>query len=221
MIKKLLILPWFGPYPEWLDQWVANMERLKPMGYDYLIFSSKKLFEQRVKEELGLDIDLQIGTGKAWDFRPAFGVLFKKEILGYDFYGHTDFDCVYGDVSKYEPDLENLDVWSNHYCYCAGPWTLYRNCYKIKNLFKECPEWKSKMLDYMPSGWIEMEYSKYLDTQHESGRVRRLYTHFQGKDPDIDTNLIYVDGKLYDTGDEIMMFHFNRHKKYPLPRYEI
>jgi hypothetical protein len=81
MTKKLFLIPWFGPYPEWLDQWVANMEYLRPFGYDYLIFSSLDLFKQRVRDKLKIEPVIYPASGKVWDYRPLFGVLFEEEII--------------------------------------------------------------------------------------------------------------------------------------------
>lgn len=223
MIKKLFIIPWFGEYPDYMNQWIANMEYLKPLGYDYLLVCSLKKFEQRVRERLGIEPCILSGTGKAWDYRPALGVLFEEEIKGYDYWGHTDFDCVYGDINKFMPDEElvKYDIWSNHHCYCAGPWTLYKNNEKINNLFRNCPDWKERMSECKATGWIEDGYSKMLDKLHENGEVNRLYTFYQGYDPSIDTNLSFKDGKLYDAGSEIMQFHFNRRKRFPLGEEEL
>jgi len=220
MLKKLMIICWFGPYPDYLHNWIANMEYLKPMGYDYLIFSNLELFEKRVRERLGIEPCIIPGTGKPWDYRAALGVLFEEEIKGYDYYGHTDFDCLYGEVNKWMPDdeLKRFDIWSNHHNYICGPWTLYKNNDFTKNIYKECPNWKKYMEDPTPSGWVEGEFSRVIDRLHSESKINRKYTFFQGYNPAIDTNLTFKNGVLYDLGQEIFMFHFNRSKpkKYPI-----
>lgn len=217
MIKKLFIICWFGPYPEELNRWVANMEYLKPYGYDYLIFSNLKLFEQRVREKLGIEPFIIEGTGKPWDYRGALGVLFEDEIKGYDYWGHTDFDCVYGDVNSFMPDTElvKYDIWSNHHNYICGPWTLYRNTETVNNIFRQCPDWKERMEEPKATGWVEAGFSEMVDKLHEEGKINRLYTFWQGYDPNIDFYIEFKDGKLYDGDASIMMFHYNRRKRLP------
>jgi hypothetical protein len=217
MIKKLMIVPYFGILPEWFDQWVANMELLKPLGYDYLLVTNLRLFEQRVRDKLGIEPNITPGTGKVWDYRCAFGVLFEEEIKGYDFWGHTDFDVVYGNVDKWVTDefLSELDVHSNHNTYVCGPWTLYRNKKEVNELFYNSPSWQRIMTEKEATGWVEMEFSRTL----ESSGLRYEYTFWQGKDPNIYQNLTYNKG-LFDEDEEIMMFHFNRHKIFPLKRNE-
>ncbi len=218
MIKKLFIVPFFGELPPWFDQWVANMELLKPMGYDYLLVTNLKLFEQRVRDKLGIEPNITPGTGKLWDYRPAFGVLFEDEIKGYDFYGHTDFDVVYGNVDKWVTDdfLKDLDVHSNHNTYVCGFWTLYRNKKAVRELFYNSPSWKIMMTRPGAVGWIEEEFSRTL----ENSGLRYKYTFWQAKDQDNDSNIRWNDG-LYDGADEIMTYHFRRTKRYPIKRHII
>lgn len=222
-LKKKFIINWFGEFPYWMDQWVANMEYLKPMGYDYEIFTSLNRFEERVEQKLGIEPLIKRGTGKPWDFRSALGLLYEEELKGYDYWGTTDFDCVYGDIEKFMTDeqLKKYDIWSNHHSYVCGPWTLYKNTPIVNNIFKECPEWKDILEDPTPTGWVEKGYSEKVDELHRMGKINRLYTFYQGHDPNIDTDLSFKDGKLYDGDDEIMTFHFNRHKRFPLMEGEL
>jgi len=210
-MKKIFLLPYFGEYPPWLDQWVANMEHL---DYDYKIFSNKKLFENRVREILNIEPYIIGGTGKVWDYRQALGVLYADEIKGYDCWGHTDFDCVYGDVDKYMP--KEWDIWANHVDYICGPWTLYKNTDKINNLFRLYDGWKDKMENPRITGWGEYEY-----TTVANANCNVAYTFYQTKSQDDFSQLRYENGKLYDGEDEVMMAHFRHVKVYPLDRYSV
>lgn len=205
---KLFIIPWFGKYPDWLDQWVANMELLKPKGYEYLIVSNLELFKKRVKEKLGIEANIIAGTGKVWDYRPMLGVLFEEELAGYDYWGHTDFDCVYGNVEKWEPP--EYEIWSNHDEYICGPWTLYQNTDKINNLFRKCG-WKKYLDTPEPTGWAEQEFSRRVEKKTDY-----RYTFHQTKDLN-QFDLSWHNG-LYDGDLEIMMCHFKRTKLWPLSK---
>jgi len=207
-LKKLLIVPYFGQLPEWYGKYE------KPEGYDLLLDQDLDGFKKRVKDVLGFDCPIEEGSGKVWDFRPTLGLLYAKELEGYDFWGHTDLDCVYGDVDKWVTDefLSNLDVHSNHSTYVCGCWSLYRNVPEVNNFFKKHPFWQDFMVEKTPNGWVETDFSRYL----ESSGLRYKYTFWQG-DPWADTfNLKKENGKLYQDGEEIMMFHFRKTKKWPL-----
>jgi len=220
MLKKLFLVPWFGDFPPWFEQYKANIAPLKELGYDWLFFTDREMFVNRVKKRLDLDINLQPGTSKSHDLRSAFGVLFKDELKGYDYWGITDLDCVYGRVDQFvsDRDLEPLDIWSNHVDYICGPWTLFKHRTKVNTMFARVPGWRDFMqhdTDH-PGRWTEQEFTRQVDHEHATGLIRRRYTHFQGKDPNIKENLAYNDGVLKDGDDEIMMFHFNRFKEWPL-----
>lgn len=229
MFRRLMITPWFGKLPDWFDQYLANIELLKPFGYDWLITTNLGLFKQRVKEKLGLECPIVPGTGKLWDYRASLGVLFEEELTGYEFWGHADFDCVFGRIDHFVPDakLAELDIWSNHADpkeryggYICGPWTLYRNVPKINTLFMRHPRWREILSDPTPIGWVEHHdgFTGIVDAAHNAGEIKRLYTMYQTADLNDGSTLRMVDGALYEgpgTGVERMMSHFKRTKTYP------
>lgn len=213
-LKKLLVCPYFGELPPWMPQFMENIRHLKEQGYDFLIDQNLEGFKKRVKDKLGIDCPIIPGTGKVSDFRAVLGVLYADEIKGYDFYGHCDFDMVFGDVSKWFPDSElaELDVWSNHGTYICGPFTLYRNIESVDNLYLKYPNWKEKLIYPETNGWVEEEYSRVLE---QSG-LRYRYSFFQGDPYTTTPNLTMIGDRLYQDGSEIPMFHFRRSKKWPL-----
>ena len=203
--KKIFILPFFGELPSWIDEWKENMKHL---NYDYIIDTDLDSFKARVKDILGIDCNIVEGTGKVWDYRPALGLLYAKEIEGYTHWGHTDFDCVYGDVDKYEP--AEYDIWSNHHNYIMGAWTIYKNTPEVNELFKKHDFWKVILSEENINAWAEKSFTDIVDTN-----CNIVYTHHQSKDPNNFNNLTYKKGKLYDGEDEIMMAHFRHTKVYP------
>lgn len=208
-LKKIFLMPFFGNLPEWYDKY-----RL-PDGYDMLIDQDIEGFKKRVKEKLGIDYPGLPGTGKVFDYRCTLGLLYEEEIKGYDFWGHTDFDCVYGHVDKWISDefLSGLDIHSNHHSYVNGCWSLYRNTHEVNNLFRKYQFWGEKMTSQKVNGWVEEEYSRLL----ESSGLRYKYTFWQGwpytTTPSLNKT---IDGRLFQDWEEIMMFHFRRSKKWPL-----
>ena len=206
-LKKIFIVPYFGELPEWYDKYKP------PKGYDLLLDQNIEGFKKRVKEKLGIDYPGTPGMGKVWDYRSALGYLYADEIKGYDFWGHTDFDCVYGDVDKWITDefLDKLDVHSNHNTYVMGAWALYRNCPEVNMLFLR-GDWFNHMTSRDITGWVENDFSRLL----ERSGLRYLYTFWQGNPYTSEPKLSKIDGKLYQDGEEIMMFHFRRNKVWPL-----
>ena len=211
-LRKVLIAPYFGEFPEWMQNFRA------PKGYDLLIDTDLEEFKIRVKTILGIDFPGEWGSPKVWDYRGALGLLYEEEIKSYDFWGTVDFDVVFGDVDKFVPDdmLMNLDVYSGHNKYVNGCFSLYRNSKEVRELFMRCEEWKEKMTDPTPSGWIENEYSRKLE---QSG-LRYKYAFDQGN-PWTDKPNLRKDGpalfqEISGEWFELAFFHFRHSKKWPL-----
>lgn len=211
-LKKILILPYFGEFPEWFDKYQA------PTGYTMLIDRDLEKFKERVRSKLGIEYPGVWGNPKVWDYRCALGLLYENEIKDYDFWGHADLDVVWGDLNKFVPDslLENLDVYSSHSEYVCGCFSLYRNSPFVNDLFKTSLNWREYMVHPEPNGWVEGEYSRIL----ERSGLRYKYDFPQGNPWDRDPKLRKADGVLeqviHDKWVEIGLFHFRHTKRWPL-----
>lgn len=79
--------------------------------------------------------DFQIALSapyKLCDLRPAYGLIFQEYISEYDFWGHCDFDMLFGNLRDFftEQKLETYDR-----IYCHGHLSVYKNCERINRLF--------------------------------------------------------------------------------------
>jgi len=217
-LTKVLICPFFGDLPPWYDHWLKNTERMREHGYDFLFDNEEDAFRDRVREILGIEAPPMWGHGKVWDFRPALGLLYADEIAGFDFWGHCDFDVVFGRVERWITDelLSDLDVFSNHATYISGPFSLYRNHPFVNALFLKTEEWRLVMQEPTPSGWAEKGFTAIVNHQHEILTIRRRFESWQTKDWDnFDTLRLTDDGRLMEGDTEVMLAHFRRTKQYP------
>lgn len=145
--KICLIVCWFGKFPEYFKLWETSCSYNKDV--DFIIFTDqdyKSSFKNIIVyksslEDMSLlfssklDLDVVIKSAyKFCDFRPAFGIVFADYLSKYDFWGHCDFDQVFGNISSFlNDDILNNFEKINH----NGHFTLYKNNYRINNLFKE------------------------------------------------------------------------------------
>lgn len=147
MKKILLICPYFGAFPNYFNltlnsikynptiDWLIITDITKQ--YDYpnnvkIINMKFEKLQKKVQSYFNFKINLN-APFKMCDFRPAYGVIFKEYLNGYDFWGHCDFDCIYGNLRKFLSD----DILSKHErIYCLGHMSLYKNNDKINNMFK-------------------------------------------------------------------------------------
>lgn len=207
-LKRMLICPYFGDFPPWMDKFEF------PKGYDSIIDTDLEKFKQRVGDVLGIKCPIEYGSPKVWDYRGSFGLLYKDELKGYKYYGHCDFDMVFGDVNKWFPDefIGQYDIISNHHSYVNGCFSLYSNIERVNTLFMQFPNWQIFLDKPHPNGWIEQEYSRLL----EHSMLPYKYCFYQGWPYTTTPNLRKEQERLYQDGEEIAMFHFRRSKKWPL-----
>ncbi len=218
MLKKILITPYFGKFPEWMDKFSP------PEGYDWLLDTDLETFKKRVRDKLGIEFPGVYGSPKVWDYRCALGFLYEEEIKGFDFWGTADFDVVWGDMNKFYPDsmLGKYDFISGHNTYMAGCFSLYRNISDVNELFFKPGFWQNILEDPKPSGWVEDYYSR---TVEESG-LRYKYTFHQGNPWDKEPILKRMGKGLFQDEDkrgiettvwtEVAFFHFRHSKRWPL-----
>lgn len=146
-MKKLMIVPWWGPLPEWVDRWRENTAWVTAQGHgwDFLLETDEVSIRSRV-ESLGVACPNLEGR-KLCDFKPALGEMYANEVADYDFWGHTDLDCVYGPLWDYVTDelLADCDVFANdpapHMC---GPFSLYRTA-TASHVFRQHSQWRKIM----------------------------------------------------------------------------
>lgn len=212
MSTKLLICPFFGDLPAFFPQWRESVRGLERYGYDVLVDQDLDAFNARCEKVLGFKSPIVPGTGKLWDFRCALGELYADEVADYDFWGHTDFDVVYGNPETFMPDevLAGVDIVSDEKSYIGGHWTLYRNCAPVNSVFRKCHNWRGYMTDPRPSGWVETDYTAGVK---QSGLRLKFIFGQASRDNEW---LSFVDGRLYQRGKEVLLAHFRDQKRWPL-----
>ena len=65
--------------------------------------------------------------------RPAYGLIFQDELMGYDFWGHVDLDVIFGNILKFIPDAT---LSTHDRILCRGALSIYRNIERVNHAFK-------------------------------------------------------------------------------------
>ena len=187
---------------------------------------------------LGRPVALEIPY-KLCDYRPMFGEIFSDELAGFDFWGHCDFDVVFGRIREVLPvqalvDFEKLLV--------RGNFSLYRNTDRMNSLFRHVvpdANWRSVvatnrgcrfdewlgiykiLLDrgipiYNESVIADIDPRYYdLRLTHTDGFVPQMLTQDQA------TGKLTLDRWLPDHGlvsEEKLLIHLQKRKFRPLPK---
>jgi hypothetical protein len=228
MLRKLMIRTWFGPLPPWTEQFKAHVERLKEFGWDFLIWNDFEEFRKRVELGTGVLIPEKLDTRKAGDYDPYNAVIFPDLIKGYDYWGHFNLDCVYGRLEKWIPDafLENCDIFANDPGQICGPFSVYRNCPNINELFKwgDPDVWRNNLKQGAFQGYDEIAFNTQVREAVALGHITAGWGFFQSHDhmtrghasyPHV---VIQKDGAILDLlqDREVMMYHFNQTRKWPV-----
>ncbi|WP_026889103.1 DUF6625 family protein [Clostridium beijerinckii] len=156
-MKTIFIVPYFGKLPRYFDLYLLSCSYNTEFtwifftddktSYDYpdnvkVVYTSlieiKKMFEEKLEMKISLDT-----AYKLCDYKVAYGFLFAEYIQDYDYWGYTDTDIIYGDLSKY---INNKLISSKYEkIFNMGHLTLYKNNSYTKNIFRVKTE---KSLDY-------------------------------------------------------------------------
>lgn len=239
MRKKVFLSPLFQfPIP-WMDQYIDNFNKLgedwhhfiftdldlKSRGNVTVVPMNNDQFASLVEQKTGVRPYVPAPSPKFGDTRPAFGKIFEDYIHDFDYWGHTDFDVVFGRVDRFITDelLEHCDIFSNDPDAINGIFSLYRNNEKVNNLFRDVPGWAEIFKDERYHAFDEQEYSELIRTLSAEGEILFIDKFWQEHDnqPLHKPEPILVmdlDGTLRNrnTGKEMMMFHFRRTKRWPL-----
>ena len=151
---------WYGNYPWYFPYYVHsclfnptidfyiitdNLDEItnKP---DNLIIIHKKLedIKKLASEKLGFQVSLDYPF-KLNDFKPAYGFLFPEIFQGYDYWGQSDLDLIYGNIRDFltEEMLNSYDYLSMRHDYTTGCFSLYKNSEKMNNFFMKSKDYKS------------------------------------------------------------------------------
>ena len=136
---------YFGRFDNYINLWIDSA--LKNPTIDFLVITDQSRIvnsnnikvinttlddvRKKIESKLGMDVSLK-RPYKLCDFKPAYGFIFNEYLKDYSYWGHCDFDLVWGDLryffEKYE--YKKYDKFLDR-----GHLTLYKNTDKINRLF--------------------------------------------------------------------------------------
>ena len=131
-----LVVPYFGQRPAYLPLVVRSMAANPDVSW--LLLTERPLtdvppnvavqqctFEdlaKRVQDNFDFAISLK-QPYKLCDFRPAFGEIFADELAGFEFWGHSDLDVIFGRIRDHLPAA----AFQADKILFNGNFSLYRN----------------------------------------------------------------------------------------------
>jgi len=175
--KILLIIPYFGTWPEYLNLYIQSCYYNKWLNILFLtdneiptkyppnikfIESSLKQISNLICKKLNiLNYELP-NSYKLCDFKPTYGLLFQEYLVEYDYWAYGDIDLIYGDLEgKLRNELQNnYDFISLREEILSGSFCLIKNTFYNNHLFK-------KLVDFNELVTSE-QYEGIDETRHNS-----------------------------------------------------
>jgi hypothetical protein len=248
MSKKIvLLMPYFGAWPEWFSLYLESCRWNSTI--DWIFFTDCEVpesapnntkfismsfadYQKLVSERLNIDFTPS-GAYKICDLRPAFGVIHAEHIAGYDYFGFSDVDVIYGDLRAfYTDEVLTYNTLSTHKKRVSGHLFLMKNDDKWINAFRRIPNWQALMshpqyqsmdeisLAKVLQGKIRLPYAVnkvlgWFDTYKHNHLFQERHSTIFSEAPWIDGSYnfpeqwVWSNGKLTtDQGQEMMYLHF-------------
>lgn len=230
------VILWFGPWPNWIDyflhscgrnpefHWLIFHDCTEPLSCPdnvHLRSTTTKEIEDRVSDLLGIDFTLDYGY-KACDLRPAYGLVFERELQGYTHWGWTDLDQIWGRIDTFlsSSRVTEHDILTAATHHLVGHCTLMRNTTEINRLFHGIPDFTDKLLSNDYEALEEKSFDQLVRAESSAGRLRLFeariaeedcWIHWSGRRH---FSILWKNGTLRDlhTGRELCYFHFIQSK---------
>ena len=166
-----VIILYFGKWPDFFPFFLSSIIRNKDIHW--LLFSDnddvfskysnisfykidKTEFNRLASKKTNLNINI-IDPYKLCDFKPLYGKIFEDYLSGYKFWGYSDIDVIYGQISNFitAETLQNYDVISTYQGFLSGPFCIFRNNDHIKELFKHSVSYPAVYMSQKHYGFDE------------------------------------------------------------------
>lgn len=172
----IFLIPYFGQWPFWMPFFIESCRKNSDINW-LLIGDCAELkelppnvFQRRVafteycswiSERLGFEFS-PVNPYKLCDLKPALGYLHEKDIAGYDFWGFSDLDLIYGDLRGYfdSKRLHRYKIISTHERRVSGHLCLLRNERRVLELFWKIPDFQRRAQDHKNHALDEGGFSR-------------------------------------------------------------
>lgn len=262
MLKKVFIQCLFGePFP-WTEQYFQNFRRLESQGFYLRVFTPDQFkmplggnidivpmtlqeYDRLVEKHCGVDPKnflnhKGVPNKLTSDHYPAQGLIFRDYLEDAEYWGITNWDCVYGRLGKWLPDeqLSRWEVWSDDPAGFNGIFTLMKNTEKVNNLFRKVANWQHFFTVHQPCAFDEIRFSEILRNESSEGRLdwghpehfpmhsydrlimhrERPHLYFESDGSLIEwyDDHVHPPSTKRHYGRELPLFHFSFTKKWPI-----
>lgn len=248
---------YFGELPDYFPLWLRSCE--KNEAVDFFVFTDAvvqnpphnvriipmTLAEMKAVAQEKLGMELVMDTPfKCCDYKPVFGLIFEDYVSQYDYWGHCDFDMIFGDIMHFlrEYEVEKYDKFLP-----LGHLAFYRNTQECNQRYQLTPKAgndyryafaQNRTTQFDELGGINAIYDEYgfpffrkrifADISVQWDRVKLAENYIDSDDVNYPYQVFYwQDGKVFrgylSNGklcrEEFIYIHIKK-RKFALPEFE-
>jgi len=196
-MKSIIVFAdYFGRWPQWFDMyvescrynstvnWCIHTDCTPPVNLPdniKIIYITFAEYCAKVSDTLGVRFQ-PVHPYNICDVRPMLGVIHADQIAGYDYFGWSDIDVIYGDIrSIYNDSVLSYNVVSAHGHTCSGHLTLIKNELWLKNAYLHINGWRDRLEDPRLYDWRGGLDEAHLTALFSPTRyVRRSFSEMTG-----------------------------------------
>lgn len=146
MNKICIVGVYFGPFPNYFPLWLESCAHNPTI--DFLVFGDQQFdnappnvryvnitladIRKRASQIVGFPVELNTPY-KCCDCKPLYGLVFHEYLAQYDYWGHCDFDLIFGDLACF---FEKYQIHKYDKFLALGHLGLYRNTEEVNSRFK-------------------------------------------------------------------------------------
>jgi len=137
---------YFGKLPEHFNLWLKSCFSNKKIDFfvftdnsDTKVIKNVHMINMKIEDlkklseaKIGVNVNLK-RPYKCCDLKPFYGVIFSDYIKQYKYWGHCDFDMIFGDISSY---LEKYNIDNYDKFLPLGHLSFYKNIDRVNFAYK-------------------------------------------------------------------------------------
>lgn len=188
--RVCFVVVFLGELPSWMSFFLRSCEKnpnfhwkiftdssrdLRTPGNVELVEFDRHWFNERVSGLIGTPYELQFGY-KLCDLKPLYGAIFAQHLCGWEFWGYTDVDLVYGDIGRFLTNelLDEFDVLTASERILVGHLTVLRNSERCVELFRTCSGYSEMLTSSRYEAFDERDFADTV-YRHSEARLLKLY----------------------------------------------
>ncbi|MFL9608931.1 DUF6625 family protein [Methylobacillus sp. Pita2] len=204
-----ILIPYFGAWPFWMSIFMESCRYNSSI--DWILYTDCGTPDNcpgnvRVVDitysdycrKISIFLDLKFmpeNSYKLCDIKPALGYIHADELVGYDFWGYSDIDLVYGDLRAYFSNerLQSKDLFSTTGRRVSGHFCLMRNTEEMRSAFMRAKDWRQVLSSNQHAAFDEKHFSKiFIRHKNSLSIIRTMAAKFDSWLTKAEFNETYV-----------------------------